>query len=97
MLDGISGSDPLRVIQLEHLVQEVERLWVVHLLAQNVPWYLFLLHFVWNKATVAVLEGDFFDRIASKEACEWNQITYGEVFDLRTIIQTENWMATCTE
>lgn len=68
MLDGISGSDPLRVIQLEHLVQEVERLWVVHLLAQNVPWYLFLLHFVWNQATIAVFEGYLLDGVGAEEA-----------------------------
>jgi len=65
--------------------------------AELTPWDLFFLHFVWDKASVSVFEGDFFYGIASKEAGERNQVTNGEVFDFGTVIQTKNGVATGTK
>ena len=68
MFQGFAGLDSLGVVELEHLVEEVEGLWVLNL-AELGPSDLLFLHFLWDEATISIFERNFLDGIATKEAC----------------------------
>jgi len=96
VMKGVLCRDAFRVVQFKHLIKQVKGQRVVYL-ANFRPLDLFFLHFLGNEAPVTVLKGDFFDCVRAEEAHEGDQVGNCEVFDLRAIVQTEDWVALCEE
>jgi len=85
VVQGVLGRDTLRVVELEHFIEQVESLLVMDL-ARLAPGDFLLLHLVWDQAPIPVLEGDLFDGVGAEEADKRDQIRYREVLDLATVI-----------
>ena len=66
MLEHLGGLDALRVVQLEHLGQQVVRHGVFDTRAQLGPRYLLFLHLIRYHGAVAVLERDLLDCVRAK-------------------------------
>ena len=97
MLQHFRCLDALRVIQLEHLRQQVVRHGVLDVRAQLGPLDLLLLHLIRYHGAVAVLECDLFDGVRAEEARERYQIRNREVLDLRAVVQREDGVAAGAE
>jgi len=86
----------LRVIQLEHSIEQVEGVSVLDF-ADFGPRHFFFLHFVRNQTAVAVLESDFFDGIGPKETDEWDEVGNCEILDLAAVVEREDRVSLCKE
>ena len=92
MTESVARSYSLRVVQLQHLVEQVKRV-AIDQLADVVPSNLLFLHLVGDEAPISVLESNFLYCIGAKQADEGYQVGDCEVFNLATIVERKDWMS----
>ena len=96
VFEGIGGPYPLGMVKLQHLVEQIKGQGVFDL-AELRPRDLFFLHFIRDQRAITVFKSNFFQGIRAEQASQWDQVRNGKVFDLTTVIQTKNWVATGAE